>query len=317
MTRRAKLLAAAAILFVGMNLVAYRHAWRMTHFVAAGNRTASPQQLSVLGKLAVLVRGVEVPKPANDAASSNRVIRVTTRDHVGIALEVLPAATNDTVVLLFPGYATCRSVMRGEARCLQELGVRCVLVDFRGTGDADGAVTTLGCREALDVAAAFQWARREWPDAKVVLYGSSMGAVAILHAIATEAVRPQGIILESPFDKLLTTVGHRYHTMGLPAFPFAHLLVLWGGAQHGFNAFAFQPVKDARSVHCPALVFGGEHDAWVRPAEARRVADAISDSVTCQIFAAGGHCGYSKSCPVEYRSILKDWFRTHLFPNFH
>src|SRR6185503_1799980 len=48
-----------------LNLVAYMHAWAMTHLLASGTRTENPQSLSLPRKLAVLVAGVRVPKPCN------------------------------------------------------------------------------------------------------------------------------------------------------------------------------------------------------------------------------------------------------------
>jgi pimeloyl-ACP methyl ester carboxylesterase len=217
----------------------------------------------------------------------------------------IPAGAERGVVVMFHGYAASRSAMLGEARVLHDLGWRTVLVDHRGSGGSGGWVTTLGWREAEDVAAALDWARGEWPGAKLILFGQSMGAVAVLRAIATKHIQPDGVIVECPFDTLLHAVGHRYNTMGMPAFPFAELLVFWGGLQHGFNGFAHQPVEYARSVRCPALVLDGERDLWVMPDEARRVAAAMSGQ--SHIFRQGGHAGYWRDAPEEYRATLRDW----------
>jgi pimeloyl-ACP methyl ester carboxylesterase len=197
--------------------------------------------------------------------------------------------------------------MLGEARVLHELGVRSILVDFRGSGGSDGMVTTLGWNEAEDVAAATVWARDQWPNEPLLLYGTSMGAAAVLRAIAVENVHADGIILECPFDSLLRTVGHRDQAMGLPSFPIAELLVFWGGVQHGFNAFRHNPAEYAKAVTCPALVLDGEHDPWVKPVEARRVAAAIHGPTECHIFQNGGHGGYWAEMPDEYRKIVAEW----------
>lgn len=302
-------------LFVALNAVAYRHAWRMTHFVPAGSRTASPEKLSLLGKVTTLIRGVDIPKPEVGPVKSEfpqptRTVTFVARDGVKLEAWDIPAASEQGVAVMFHGYAVSRSALLGEARVLQQLGWRTVLVDFRGSGGSDGFVTTLGWREAEDVAAATTWARREWPGTRLLLSGQSMGAVAVLRALATEDVRADGVILECPFDTLLATVSHRYHVMGLPAFPFAQLLALWGGVQQGFNAFQHNPVAYARAVTCPALVLDGEHDPWVRPVEARRVAAAIRGPTQCHIFPNGGHAGYWRDVPDEYRQVVTEWVAT-------
>jgi uncharacterized protein len=301
--------------FVALNAVAYRHAWRMTHFVIAGSRTASPEKLSPLGRITTLLRGVEIPKPEVDPPppefpESARTVSFVARDGVKLEAWDIPPSSEQGVAVMFHGYAVSRSALLGEARVLRQLGWRTVLVDFRGSGGSDGFVTSLGWREAEDVAAAAGWARREWPGARLLLSGQSMGAAAVLRALAKEDVRADGVILECPFDTLLATVSHRYRVMGLPAFPFAQLLTFWGGVQLGFNAFQHNPVAYASAVACPALVLDGERDPWVTPVEARRVAAAMRGPTRCYIFPNGGHAGYWRDVPDEYRQVMTAWVAT-------
>ena len=305
---------AVLALFLVLNLVAYRHAWRMTHFVSVGVRTTTPEKLSAWEKVKTLLLGVVVPRAVVDEVRAefpqpSRTIRFNARDGSKLAAWDIPAAAGHErgVMVMFPGYAASRSSLLGEARVLHDLGWSTILVDFRGSGEADRSVTTLGWHEAMDVAAAMNWARHEWPAAKLILYGQSMGAAAVLRAVATEGVTPDGIVVEAPFDTLLTTVGHRYRAMGLPSFPFAQLLLFWGCVQNDFSAFALEPVKYAAAVNCPALVLGGEHDPWVKPAEARRVGAAMRGPTECHIFQDGGHCGFWWDVPEEYRRVVSEW----------
>ncbi|MCG3149040.1 MAG: hypothetical protein PCFJNLEI_02492 [Verrucomicrobiae bacterium] len=273
----------------------------MTHFVPAGNRTASPENLSFAGKLGVLVTGVTVPKSdGGRMTNAHHAVTFMTADGIKLAAWDVPAATNRAVAILFHGYATSKAVMKSEAAILRELGLRTVLVDFRGAGDSEGWVTTVGWKEALDVTAATDWAQRKYPGLPVILLGQSMGAVAVLRANP----RVEGMILECPYDKFLTTVGHRYRQMGLPAFPFAHLLLFWGGVQHGFDPFRLNPVREAERVTCPALVLAGEHDPWVLPAEARSVASAMKGPTQFVLFTNGGHGSFASE---EYRLTLGAW----------
>lgn len=290
--------------FVALNVVAFFHAWRMTHFYESGRHTASPVKLGVFDKIVVLVRGVKIPRPECGPAPANcRPVHFTTRDGVRLEAWELPATANERgVAILFHGHVGTKSTMAGQADLLRELGWRTVLVDFRGSGGSDGMATTLGWREAMDVAAAVSWTREQWPGKPVMLYANSMGAAAVLRAVAVENVRADALVLECPYDRLLNTVSHRYRGMGLPAFPFAQLLLFWGGVQHGFNAFTLNPVEYARSVTCPALLLDGENDPWVLPEEARRIAAAMKGE--CRILKDAGHGGFWNE---EYRQVLTDW----------
>ena len=58
-----------------------------------------------------------------------------------------------------------------------------------------------------------------------------MGAASVLRSVHSCGVQPDAIIAESVFDRMLTTVRHRFELMGVPSFPCAELLVFWGGRQ--------------------------------------------------------------------------------------
>jgi hypothetical protein len=190
---------------------------------------------------------------------------------------------------LFHGYASSKSEPLAEARAFHDFGCAALLVDFRGCGGSTGNTTTLGVFEAADVASASALARRLAPDKPIVLYGGSMGAVAILRAIAHEGVAPSGIVIECPFDRLLRTVEHRFTAMGLPSFPCAELLVFWGGLQLGMNGFAHNPVEYSASVICPVLLMHGADDKRVSVAEVEAVYAGLAGEKQLEIFPDVGH----------------------------
>lgn len=301
-----RILRAVLVAFVLLNGVVFWHTWRMTHF--------GPPETEVKeqGGVAKLFRGMQVPKsmvtlPAPRFSEAAQTVDFVTRDGVKLEAWVIPAAGSRGVVMVFHGYVGSRSGMLGEARALHELGWSVVVVDLRGSGGSDGFVSTFGWREAEDVTAGTNWARRQWPEAQIVLYGKSMGAAAVLRAVATEGVRVDGLILECPFDRLVTMIGRYYEILGLPAFPLAQLSLVWGGVQHGFNPFRHNPVSYANAVTCPVLLLEGTRDPYVRTYEARRIVAAMRGPTTFHIFESGGHGEYSKSVPDEYRKTVADW----------
>lgn len=295
-------------LFVISNVATCRHAWRMTHYRTVGTRTAAPDRLSAWEKLKVLITGVSIEKPRNGPVlPPYREIHFASRDGVQLAGWDAPVTGSRATCVLFHGYTTSKAATLPEASVLRELGVRTILVDFRGSGDSDGEVTTVGWREAFDVAAATDWARENSAGRPVLLFGQSMGAAAVLRAISTQGVQPAGIVLEAPYERFLTTVGHRYQEMYLPAFPFAHLLLFWGGVQHGFNPFRLNPVDYARDVTCPALVLGGKNDPWVMTNELQSIAANIPGPTRCVVFPESKHGNYCRDAPADYRRMLGLW----------
>jgi alpha-beta hydrolase superfamily lysophospholipase len=304
------------LLLVLLNVWAYRHAWAMTHFSGTGDFSVRPEKLTTFGKVCVLCTGVRVPRPQVDSTPDELGFEFETRriaSSDGIELEVwdIPVESPRAMVVLFHGYAAAKSRMLKEAKAFHDLGCSVRLVDFRGCGGSTGNETTLGVFEADDVAAVCRDAISRHNDLPVVLYGRSMGSVAILRAVSEQLVDPEGIIIECPFDRLTTTVGNRFTSMGLPAFPFAQLLIFWGGMQHGMNGFTHNPAEYAAHVDCPALLLHGDKDMRVLLPEAQAVFDHLAGEKQLEVFPGVGHESCFQTRPDLWREHVSNFLNRH------
>jgi len=291
---------ALGLLLLALNGVAFMHAHAMTHFVVDGRRTPKPDKLSAVEKVKVLFTGVRVPKPVITDDPANHGLPFTNHRFAGPSdMEYegwhIPCDHSRGLCILFHGYAGCKSSLLAEALAWQDLGYETFLVDFRGCGNSSGHTTTIGYHEADDVAAAFQYARRKLTQRPIVLYGQSMGAAAILRAVAFYDLQPRAVVLECPFDRMLSTAKNRFSVIGLPPFPFAHLLVFGGGVQHGFSGFGHNPVDYAEQVVCPVLLMSGERDTRVTKEQVTAVFNNIAGEKQLVFFPALGH----ESCLQE------------------
>lgn len=307
---------AFSVVLLLLNFWAYRHAWAMTHYTGTGEFSVRPEKLTLLGKVRVLCTGVRVPRPELDATPDDFGFDYKTRrvpSTQGNELEVwdVSAAKPRATVVLFHGYASTKSRLLKEAKAFHELGCNVRLVDFRGSGGSTGSETTLGVFEADDVAAACRDAVTRHPDLPLVLYGRSMGSVAILRAVSEKMVDPAGIIVECPFDRLTTTVGNRFTSMGLPAFPFAQMLIFWGGVQHGMNGFAHNPAEYASRVECPTLVLHGDKDMRVLLPEAQAVFDHLGGEKQLEVYPGVGHESCYRTRPELWREHVAAFLDRH------
>ena len=308
----------AAGLFIpslaALNAVAYRHAYALTHFDNGnGPRTAHPESLSVPEKLRVLAVGATVPRPTN--RRTPRDLGLSYERHVfvgahGLPLEAwyIPRAGNRGVVVLFHGHAGSKDSELKTAAIFGEMGYGTLLVDFYGSGGSGGSDTSIGFHEATDVARAYEYARH-LPGGRTttILHGESMGAAAILKAVAGGRLAPEAIIVEMPFDRLLSTVRHRFASMGLPSFPSAELLVFWGGWQQGFNGFEYSPAVDARSVAVPALLMNGDLDPWVTRDEAQAIYDGLQGPKRLKVFRGLRHQSFLNARPAEWKRSVSSF----------
>jgi len=177
-------------------------------------------------------------------------------------------------------------------------------VDFRGSGGSDGDTTTIGFAEAEDVWTSVVYAGR-WPASRrLVLFGSSMGAAAVLHAASRHELPVQGLILQSPFARMAEAVGHRFDRLHAPRFPAAPLLVFWGGFQHGFDGFRHDPVRYAERVRVPVLLMHGERDELACVAEARAIYARLAGPKELVLFPRASHvCLFRADRPRWRRAV--------------
>jgi alpha-beta hydrolase superfamily lysophospholipase len=313
--RRRRLAVLFAGLLVLLNVVAFMQARAFTHYATGGASTGAPLALSRWEKAKVLLTGVRLPRPETWQTPDAFGLPFTSHriEANGVTLEAwhIPCDASRGLVLLFHGHRACKCSLLNEAAAFSELGYATLLVDFRGSGGSSESTTTIGALEADDVAAAVTFARTQWPGQRLVLFGQSMGAAAILRA-ASHGVTADALVLECPFDRLLTTVEHRFEMMGVPSFPMARLLVFWGGVQNGFDAFGHNPVEYATAVHSPTLLMHGALDRHVQTNEAEAIFAALPGPKRWELFAEAGHQSYCFKCPDRWDAVVGEFLSEQL-----
>jgi hypothetical protein len=271
------------LVIVGVNGLAWMQVRSMTHFAAPGEYMPAIEALSLGERLQLAALGIPVPRPENqhnpaDIGYAYEEHLITLPNDEWLEAWSVSHPQPQGVVLLFHGYAASKQQVLRSAQIMYEMGYSTFLVDFRGSGGSSGTVTTLGMREAEDVAYAVTYVQQMWPEQRIILYSTSMGSSAVLRAVAVEGVQPDAIIAETPFDRLSSAVRARLRLMGLPTFPATELLLFWGGVQHGYNAFAHNPVDYAHMITCPTLLLRGAEDNRVSDKEVETIYQELQGS---------------------------------------
>jgi dipeptidyl aminopeptidase/acylaminoacyl peptidase len=295
-----------------VNIVAFNHAYAMTHFAVAGTKTSNPEALSFAEKLRVLFTGVTLPRPVNPATPESVALPYVVRTFQstdGIELEAWDIGHVDAAatVVMFHGYATSKASLLREAKAFHDMGYAVLPVDFRGSGGSSGNETTVGVYEAEDVRAAVDYVRSQKSEQPIVLYGQSMGSAATLRALSLYNLSPAAVIIECPFDCLLSTVQSRFYALGLPSFPSAQLLVFWGGVQHNFNGFTHNPVEYGKNVRCPVLLLHGADDPRVTRQQAEAVFANLAGPKHLMMFEGVGHQPYLAARPQQWQNCVSEF----------
>lgn len=303
-----KLLLICGILLVLINLLAYLHAYKFTHFSTKKiERTGKPEDLSFLKKLTVLIFGISNPKPKSDTLPDRpfKKIKIAARGNKKIDCWLVNVDKPKGTVILFHGYGSSKSALLEESKVLTNLKYNTLLVDFCGHGESEGNQTSFGYHETLDVLAAYNYVKKSREKGVIILFGTSMGAVAILRAVSQYQLKPDALILECPFSSLLKTVKNRFKIMNLPSFPFAELLVFWGSAQNNFWGFNHNSVKYAKQIDIPTLLNYGLKDNCVDPNEIENIFNQLRGYKERKFFETCGHESYCKKEPAKWSKTVE------------
>ncbi len=292
------------------NYFAWKQAKSMMSFSPSGIRSPKPEKLSWFEKISILFTGVTIPRPLNSSTPADIGLlfqKYIFTNQSGDTIEGWHVSKTDSniIFLCFHGYSSSKASLLPIAKELWDLGWDSFLLDFYGSGESSGSGTTIGIKEAEDVKACYDYCSLKWPDKTIVLYGVSMGGSAVLRAVALYKLSPRGIILESTFDNLLQTVKNRFNAMGIPAFPSAHLILLWGGLQNDVNPFDHNPAEFAKMVNLPVLVLHGQLDQRVSLEEAGQVYANLPGPKQFKSYPGVGHSNFAAIIPTVWRSDIQ------------
>lgn len=287
--RRRKLFGFLILAIIALNIIAFFHAYKFTHFSADKKLRSDPKELTFFGKLETFAFGVDNPRPYNTNKPS-RPFETFVIPHGNDTIECwqVPVDESKGTVLIFHGYAGNKSQMVKESNQFNELGFATILVDFVGSGGSTGNRTTIGFYEADQVKKVFDFLKKDGQE-RIIMFGTSMGAVAIMKSIHDYNLEPESIILECPFGDMLETVQARFRIMKVPVFPMSYLLTFWGGFQNHFNAFSHNPSDYAKNIKVRTLLLYGMKDDRVSLEETELIFKNLAGPKELKLYPGAGH----------------------------
>lgn len=299
-----RLLLIVLTVFIFINIVAYFHASKFTNFdCSVIAKTKDGKHLSFGQKIKTLFLGVNNPRPVNNSVPNENFETIKLKSNKEIECWLVKKDTSIGTVILFHGYSGEKSSMLDKAEIFSNLGYSTMLVDFMGSGGSEGNQTTIGFFEAEEVKTAFDYLAKQG-EKNIVLFGTSMGAVAIMKAVSDYKLNTKSIIIECPFGTMLETVQARFSTMNVPSFPMANLLVFWGGFQNDFDAFNHNPIDYANNINCPTLLLYGQKDEKVSQNEIDQIFLNLKGIKELKTFPLAGHENYLNKYKNEWTADI-------------
>lgn len=294
-------------LFVALNIIAYMHAYKFTHFIAAPKQQEMfKPNSSTWETVKMIISGMSIPRPENSATPAGSYDTVELESVTPTECWYVKNEASIGTVILFHGYAASKSILISRSEVFHNLGYNTLLVDFMGSGGSEGNRSTIGFREAIQVRDAYDYIASKG-EKNILLFGVSMGAAAVMKAMSDYRLNVNALILECPFGSMLQTVKARIIRMGAPSFPALHLLMFWGGVQNRFNPYKHNPSEYALNIHAPVMYFCGGADEFVTKQETDSIFARLKGFKRLKTFAGAKHDDYMIHYRDEWTKEVKEF----------
>jgi fermentation-respiration switch protein FrsA (DUF1100 family) len=218
---------------------------------------------------------------------------------------------NGAAIILCHGYGSTRAEMLPVAAILARHGYSALLFDFRGHGESEGDLVTLGHDEVQDVqgAVAYLLTRPEVAPDRIGALGRSMGSATVIRA-AARSPEIRAVVAEGAYASLADTIANDFTNLtGLPKFPFASLMVTLGEWQTGLDISLVRPVDDiAQLSPRPVFLIHGLSDTTIPADNAWRLYQAAGEPRSLWLPQEVGHAASVHQQPAEFEARVVAFF---------
>jgi len=293
-----------------INISAAFHAYRITHFYdddKVRNLPSSSGQFFL--RTWRLMVGRKFPKSqiVYYPVSTYDTVSFITKQNQKINGWWLKSDSSVGTVILFHGLSSNKGYALNEAYEFQSMGYNTLLIDFRAHGNSEGGTSTIGMKEAEEVKLAYDFIKMKG-EKNIILWGMSMGAVSIAHAVYEFRIQPQKIILEMPFERLQDHIRARARVYGFPDEPFGFLVTLWTGIEQGYWGFSHNTSKYVKEINCPVLLQWGSKDEYVLRKETENIFSNIkSPQKYLSLYDEAGHVSLLLADKEKWRKTVGEF----------
>jgi alpha-beta hydrolase superfamily lysophospholipase len=289
------------------NISAAIYAYKFTHFYT--NPPPYQPTKNVFAKTWKLFVGPRIYKLPADTTTlpGYEKIKLQTNNQLPIEGWYGSSDSVKACVVFLHGITNSKDILLPEAEQFKKSGYNVLLIDFRAHGNSGGNKSSFGVKETDEVQKAFEFAKAKG-NKNILLYGSSLGSVVALKAVAEGKVHPQAIITDMPFGSLQDHLKARARTLGFPSEPFAFLVTLWIGIENGYNGFNHDTYDYAEKVKCPVLIQWGDKDIYVIEEEINNIFQKLGSKEKRLIVYPGiNHESYLRYDPVNWQKNVRSF----------
>jgi uncharacterized protein len=242
-------------------------------------------------------------------------VTLTTADGLQLQGWYQPPQNNVTIILQH-GYSGNSEQMLPAAKMLAKHGYGALLFDFRGHGDSEGDLVTIGLYEAQDTDAAVRFLTQQPETQHIGLIGNSMGgAVGVLAAANNTGI--EAVAIEGVFAQLQDEVGVGIEVKTpLPAWPFDSIFISLAELNSGYKIGSVAPIEQIGLISPrPILIMQGGKDERVYADTGEKLFAAAGEPKEYWFEPGVAHVSFAATLPTDYERRIIEFFDKHLLNN--
>lgn len=212
-------------------------------------------------------------------------------------------------VLLCHGYTGNLKDMFKYGYHFYKKGYNLLIPDFRGHGDSEGTYVGMGWHDRLDIKRWIDEIIKENSNSKIVLFGISMGAAAVMMTSGENLPQNVKVVVEdcgysSIWDEFKYQLKMIYK---LPSFPVLHIASIVSKIKAGYWLWEGSAKEALRKSKLPTLFIHGKEDTYVPFEMLDKVYNSLNAPKEKIVVEGAAHSGASKILKEKY------WEKVFLF----
>jgi hypothetical protein len=219
-------------------------------------------------------------------------VHLKTPDNLLLSAWYIPAKNAEFTILFCHGNGGNMMHRLDTLNIFYELGINCLIFDYRGYGTSQGKPTEQGVY--TDARTAYDWLinEKKISPENIILFGRSIGGSVAAHLANDVEVR--GLILESCFTS--------YADIGRKFYPYMPVKLL---AKYSFNTFEY-----VEKLECPIFVIHSRSDEIIPFELGLRLYEQAANEPKEFLEIFGSHNeGFLRTGQI-YRDGLKKWLES-------
>ena len=246
--------------------------------------------------------------------SSQKDVYTVSDDNLKLHAHLIENNNSCTYIIIVHPYEGRGSYMKYFIEKFYNMGFNILAIDLRTHGESEGKIYSLGYLERLDVLAWIKYINDNYNSAKIILYGISMGANAVMMCCnenLTDNVK--AIIEDAGFTNAYEQLKRRLDMAYIFSFlPIVESTSLMAKMRLGFSFKDIDIKKRVAMSNIPILFIHGDKDELVDYNMVNKLYDACSSEKEKLIIKDGRHISAVFSNEDLYWNTIKNFINRYI-----